>query len=108
MTLDDYLQTASLLHLNGPMPIVVRNPLSQVICADGARLSVQAGEGLYSTPRDNDGPWTHVEVGYPNPPPNQDLWGQYSEDAGGGGVYAYVPIELVVYYIAAHGGTEFK
>ena len=37
-----------------------------VVCADGFRMSVQANETAYCDPRDNTGPYTEVEVGFPN------------------------------------------
>jgi hypothetical protein len=48
----------------------------RVICNDGVSLSVQVGEGLYCTPRDNYAPWSKVEVGFPSAtPPN--TWAEY-------------------------------
>lgn len=37
-------------------------PVSHVTCGDGTVLSVQAGRYHYCEPRNNEGPWTHVEV----------------------------------------------
>lgn len=75
--------------------------------ADGNRVSVQVGDGLYCTPRNDQGPWTHVEVGFPTAPPGP-LWNEYCEDLDKpeSTIYAYVPIELVRFYIGAHGGIK--
>ena len=40
----------------------MREPLPPIKCNDGAEFSVQAGEHLYCSPRDNTGPWDSVEV----------------------------------------------
>ena len=51
-------------------------PMPRVICKDGATLSVQAGEYLYCTPRNNSGPWGKVEVGFPSETP-PGSWEEY-------------------------------
>lgn len=77
----------------------------RVRCADGANVSVQAGAYLYSTPRDNQGPYTHIEAGFPSvvPPaswmPYADNDLDYTEV-----VYGYMPVELVAEFINVHGG----
>ena len=79
----------------------------RIKCADGFDLSVQAGEYLYSTPRVDAGPWTHVEVGFPSDRPEPWAeWSQYVEDEKDptGTVYAYVPLEMVEALVASHGG----
>lgn len=87
------------------LAIKVRMP--QIVCADGTTLSVQAGEHMYCTPRDNKGPYSSVEVGYPSAAP-PEIWQQYAEepDRPTDTVYAYVPIELVSFFIARHGGID--
>ena len=79
-----------------------------VECQDGTRLSVQASETHYCTPRTNDGPYSHVEVGFPTVAP-PDTWAEYFDgdwdtDARTDSVYGYVPVELVREYIESHGG----
>jgi len=54
----------------------LRETAPRVTCADGTTLSVQSGEYLYSTPRNNRGPYSHVEVGFPSVRP-PDSWGKY-------------------------------
>lgn len=82
-----------------------RLPCPRIVCADGTSISVQASQNHYCTPNNDTGPWTHVEVGFPSSPPGS-LWHDYAEDPDNptGTVYAYVPIHLVIWYIAAHGG----
>jgi hypothetical protein len=83
--------------------------LPRIECGDGFNVSVQAGELLYSTPREDHGPWSHVEVGYPSerPEPWAD-WEGYAEEADRPTttVYGYVPLELVEALIASHGGIR--
>ena len=39
------------------------NKVEVITLSNGVELSVQASEYHYCSPRDNDGPWTSVEVG---------------------------------------------
>lgn len=77
-----------------------------IVCVDGFKLSVQVGWRLYCTPRDDKGPWTAVEVGWPSLP--EPLLFDYVESGFGSewtdSVYPYVPIELVAAVIDCHGG----
>lgn len=81
--------------------------VARIQCADGFSISVQAGECMYCTPRQNEGPWTHVECGYPSSHPGEDLM-EYVEDPDNplGTVYGYVPVEVVETLIATHGGMQ--
>lgn len=82
-------------------PTGVSNNLT---CADGFTLSVIAGGGAYSTPR-NGMSYLAVEVGYPSQRPEPwDEWRDYSENEDGTSVYGYVPVEMVRKLIASHGG----
>jgi hypothetical protein len=81
----------------------------RIHCASGVSLSVQASTFHYCTPRTNNGPWTHVEVGFiydeneePIDPP--DSWKEYATDTFPCDVYAYVPLELVVEFVRTNGG----
>lgn len=81
-------------------------PRNRIICNDGTTLSVQVGENLYCIPRNNEGPWTHVEVGFPSVTPPES-WAEYADGSfPSSDVYAYVPVALVEEYIAAHGGRK--
>ena len=74
-----------------------RDPVPHIKCRDGTRMSVQAGEYAYCTPRNNQGPWTHVEVMMiTNTKP---VHFDYPEDD----VAAYIPIESVAQEILTRG-----
>jgi hypothetical protein len=77
----------------------------RVVCADGAEVSIQASRTHYCTPRDDDGPYTHIEAGFPTVAPPQS-WMEFCEstDAPCDTVYGYMPVELVHEFINAHGG----
>lgn len=70
-----------------------------VHCEDGVTLSVQASTSHYSTPDDNVGSYTAVEVWCVKGDYEVTEF-EYSEDYPS----AYVPIELVVEFINRHGG----
>lgn len=76
-------------------------------CNDGFAVSVQASEYHYCIPRENTGPYTHVEVGFPTEKPN-DAMMQYAEDPENpkDTVYAYVPVEIVWELLQMHGGPK--
>ena len=70
----------------------------------GGSVSIQASEYHYCTPRNNDGPYSEWEIGYPEGCPEEaldllDLWG------GDDGIYAYVPTEVVAAFVKACGGA---
>lgn len=70
---------------------IVKNNSAHIICENGARISVQAGSNWYSTPRDDFGPYTHVEY----------CFVANTIDT----VYGYVPIKKVVDLINEFGGV---
>lgn len=75
-----------------------------VQCEDGFNISIQASERNYSSPRDNLGPYTEVELGFPNATDETIL--PYAEDRMNptGTVYPYVPSEVVLEMLLKHGG----
>ena len=81
-----------------------RNPY--VVCSDGFRMSVQASEDHYCTPRESGCvAYTHVEVGLPSEA--DPLLVPYIECPGEDpteSVYPYVPSGVVEAVIARHGG----
>ena len=81
--------------------------MPRLILQDGASLSVQAGEALYCSPRDDKGPYTKVEVGFPSQKP-PEAWKEFAEnwDNPTNTVYGYVPLSMVMLYIGAHGGID--
>lgn len=77
-------------------------------CVDGTTLSVQASGTHFCTPRDNDGPYTHVEVWnvYATCTPYfPDHWSEKYGD-GEDGPLGYVPVEEIATFISAHGGLK--
>ena len=74
---------------------------THVTCADGTTLSVQASKYHYCTPRNNLGPYTHVEVGFPTAVV-PETWEPYND--GDTGIYPWIPVRLVLDYIHEHGG----
>jgi len=72
---------------------------TEVECADGTTISVQASRFHYSTPRSDCGPYTHVEVWLATAPVTEfDYDKEYPS--------AYIPIEKVVEFIDNHGGFK--
>jgi hypothetical protein len=72
------------------------DPSPAITCNDGTVISIQAGRHCYSTPKNDQGPWTEVETwfiegGAPT------FW---TEDDGPAG---YVPIEDVAKEILSRG-----
>ena len=85
----------------------LRRPCSKIVCYDGFQVSVQASSAHYSTPRDNQGPYTHVELGFPLEPVED--WAEYAENPDDltRTIYPYVPIGLVEAVLEAHGGVDW-
>jgi hypothetical protein len=107
MTLQKWLQaTTKTSHprlLPGCSSIETRQRLE---CNDGFTVSVQASEVHYCTPRDNAGPWTHVELGYPSAACRTLL--PFAEDrkCPTETIYAQVPVEVLERIIRRHGGIR--
>lgn len=76
----------------------------RIICADGFNMSVQAGAALYCSPRDSDGPWYSVEVGFPSG--RAEVLMPFAEEADRPTktVYGWVPLSIVAQVVADHGG----
>lgn len=83
-----------------------REPRPFISCADGFRFSVQASEMHYRTPRDNAGPYTHVEVGYPVEKVQELMLYAEEPNYPTKTVYSQVPIEVVLEIIRTHGGMK--
>lgn len=84
---------------------VIRRPAPIITCKDGFQMSVQASATHYCEPRDNFGPYTEVEVGFPSEV--EDILMAYAEnnEAYTDTVYPYTPIEIVLAVINKHGGV---
>lgn len=100
MTINEFLQKYRCV--NGQTKLNVCRP--RVRCADGFTVSVQAGDGIYSIPREDADCYTHVELGYPSE--REDLWIDYAENskAPKNTVYACVPVNVVDKALERHGG----
>lgn len=88
-----------------------------VVCADGFEVSVQASASHYAQdshpsgeaaywrgPLDDEPAWPFVsfEVGYPTEDPTPaEVWDEYE----GGGVWAWVPRQVVADLLDSHGGA---
>lgn len=79
----------------------------RVMCADGFSVSVQASRYHYCHPRQDSGPYSQVELGYPSNRPTDEVM-TYREDPTGSPtetVYPYVPADAVMRLLAEHGGV---
>ena len=75
-----------------------------IVCKDGWSVSVQTSANHYCHPRTSEGPWTHVEVGFPTT--WEDELDEYQD--GNTDVYAWVPINLMLELFEKHGGIDDK
>lgn len=83
------------------------NVFPRIVCADGFSVSVQARSFAYCSPRNDKGPWTQVELGFPSE--YEHLILEYAESGNAcptKTVYGWVPTEVVMEVIASHGGTN--
>ncbi len=72
----------------------------------GFGVSIQANTTNYCTPRNDSGPYTEVELGFPTAP--ESLIVGYADDAERPTetVYGYVPIGVVQALTVKHGGID--
>ena len=107
MTVNEWLEkTRNTKTVAGSEYVMVR---PRLLCVDGFTMFVQASDCHYCQPRDNDGPYMKVEVGYPSEAVAELIHIlPYAEDANCPTftVYGYVPVELVEIVITAHGGIK--
>ena len=75
-------------------------------CNNGFTMSVQANEGAYCSPRNNIGPYTAVEVGYPSL--KESLLMEWAEDPDRPteSIYGWVPSEVIWKVIEKNGGWK--
>ena len=82
----------------------MRKKYKALVCKDGFSVSVQASETSYCQPRNNAGPYTSVELGFPSwEEPKIMPWAEDKEDPTGT-VYGWVPSDVVLEIIDDHGG----
>lgn len=75
-------------------------------CADGWKVSIQAGSPYYSIPRQaNAGVYAGFELGYPTEA--EPLLMDYAEDAENptSTVYPFTPTEVIKEVLSKHGGV---
>jgi hypothetical protein len=110
MILHDYIQnhvkSGRVLEKVHPDSPIHRFPAKPIVCADGFTMSVQASASHYCSPRDNDGPYNTVEVGYPSEREESLMPYASNEDTPTDTVYSMVPIEVIKYLIYKHGGLK--
>ena len=77
-----------------------------VICKDGFKMSVQAGQSLYSEPRDVVDSYEEAEIGYPSE--EESLITSYAEDNENlcDTVYGDVPCSIIDQVIEKDGGID--
>jgi hypothetical protein len=88
------------------VPGITSSHTPHVICNDGFKISVQAGQSLYSEPRDVVDSYDEAEVGFPSE--EESLITDYAEDQENlcGTVYGYVPCSVIDEVIEKHGGIN--
>ncbi len=92
MTVNEFLQKYRRVR-NGMNDIRPR-----VVCADGYNVSIQAGYGIYSSPRADADAYSAVELGFASH--DEPELAACKE----GTIYPYVPVELVDKVLTKHGG----
>ena len=88
------------------VPGITSSYTPYVVCKDGFEMSVQAGQSLYSEPRDVVDSYEEAEVGFPSA--EESLLTSYAEDGENpcGTVYGYVPCSIIDEVIVKHGGID--
>ena len=88
------------------VPGMTSSHTPHVVCKDGFKMSVQAGQSLYSEPRDVADSYEQAEIGYPSA--EESLLTSYAEDGDNlcDTVYGYVPCSIIDEVIEKHGGIN--
>ena len=73
---------------------------------DGSHISIQASRTHYCKPRENEGPYSHVECGFPTTPPRTKEFESFADDIDRltETVYSYVPVDVLMREAIARGG----
>ena len=80
------------------------NNYRRVVCEDGFNVSIQASETQYCCPRNNEGPYIEVELGFPSHEESMIMaWAEDRQNPTGT-VYGYVPSTVVLEMLLKHGG----
>lgn len=96
-----HLNTAEVHVLQGE---IFRMPVGAITCRDGTQFSVQASRFTYCSPRNDQGPWTHVEVMTLTDGVTPRNW----EHDAGENLAGYVPIEAVAREIRERGYLQVE
>ena len=88
------------------VPGLTSSHCPHVVCKDGFKMSVQAGQSLFSSPRDVADSYEEAEVGFPSA--EESLLTSYAENEENlcGTVYGYVPCAVIDAVIDRHGGID--
>ena len=78
----------------------------RIVCQNGFSISVQGFRGSYSK-RNVSGELTHVECGFPSSKPKTQALRELAESPHEytESVYGWVPVEVVLAELEAHGGV---
>ena len=104
MLINEFIQKYRTIKKLVPGMTSTYNPY--VVCNDGFKMSVQAGQSMYSTPREESDEYEDAEVGFPSE--EERLLTTYAEDQDNlcGTVYGYVPCSVIDQVINKHGGID--
>ena len=88
------------------VPGMTSSHTPHVVCKDGFKMSVQAGQSLYSTPKDVADDYEEAEDDFPST--EESLLTTYAEDNNNlcDTVYGYVPCSIIDEVIEKHGGIN--
>ena len=104
MTINEFIQKYR--KVTKLVPGMTSSHTPHVVCKDGFEMSVQAGQSLYSEPRDVADSYEEAEVGFPST--EESLLTSYAENEDNlcGTVYGYVPCTIIDEVIEKHGGID--
>ena len=102
MNVNEYLEKTRQERNYGGFTMLSVRP--RVECKDGFNVSIQASAMTYCSPREDRGPYMHVELGFPSE--KVDEWLEYAEtsETPTDTVYGWVPVEIVDQVLEEHGG----
>jgi hypothetical protein len=90
--------------INEMLAAKAKRLMPRITTKNGLSLSVQANSSAYCEPREDQGPYTSVEVGFPSQRIEALMPYAEQKDQPTDTVYGWVPIELVEQIIADNGG----
>ena len=104
MTINEFIQKYR--KVTKLVPGMTSSHTPHVVCNDGFEMSVQAGQSLYSEPKDDVDHYEEAEVGFPSE--EEHLLARYAEDGENlcDTVYGYVPCSIIDQVIEKHGGIN--